>query len=114
MPTVVVNSPKISVDVSLQKVTANVNLPNSVGVQIKPISVLAVVKKPNVAVGLDPPIVKEYVGAEPYEGSYTVTPSEETQTLYTNTKRMLNDVVIAPIPTNYGKITWNGSTLTVS
>jgi len=51
---------------------------------------------------------------EPYEGEYEVTPNNNTQVLLTNEKTMLNNVTINPIPQNYGLITWNGSTLTVS
>ena len=49
-----------------------------------------------------------------YDGPYSVTPSAEEQVLDTNGKRMTGDVVIDPIPQNYGLITWNGSVLTVS
>ncbi len=51
---------------------------------------------------------------EKYEGSYTVTPSAETQTLNTQGLVMTGDVVVEAIPSNYGLITWNGSYLTVS
>lgn len=59
-------------------------------------------------------IVKEYVDTEAYIGEYEVTPSSETQTLDTTGKRMTRPVVVNPIPSNYGLITWNGSFLTVS
>lgn len=49
-----------------------------------------------------------------YSWAYEVTPSSETQTLATTGKVMDGDVVIRPIPSNYGLITWDGSTLTVS
>lgn len=49
-----------------------------------------------------------------YSGSYEITPSLETQTLQTAGKLMTGDVVVNPIPNNYGLITWNGSTITVS
>lgn len=54
------------------------------------------------------------VQGDPYTGSYTVTPSSVTQTLDTANKTMATNVTINPIPSNYGLITWNGSTLTVS
>ena len=54
------------------------------------------------------------VGGDPYEGSYSVTPSTETQVLNTQYKTMSQNVTINPIPSNYGLITWNGSTITVS
>ena len=58
----------------------------------------------------------EYVGSMPptYEGSYSVTPGASAQTLATAGMVMERDVEIAPIPSNYGLITWNGSVLRVS
>lgn len=49
-----------------------------------------------------------------YTGVYEVTPSSEMQTLNTEQLMMSENVTINPIPSNYGLITWNGSTLTVS
>lgn len=49
-----------------------------------------------------------------YAGAYEVTPSAQTQTLETNGLMMTANVTVNPIPTNYGLITWDGSTLTVS
>ena len=36
-----------------------------------------------------------------YDGSYEVTPTEETQTLLTNQKKMTQNVTINPIPSQY-------------
>lgn len=52
--------------------------------------------------------------AEPYDGETTVTPSAEVQTLRTGGTVLLTDIIVNPIPSNYGLITWNGATLTVS
>ena len=49
-----------------------------------------------------------------YTGATEITPSQETQTLPTADTVVLENIVINPIPSNYGLITWNGSTLTVS
>lgn len=49
-----------------------------------------------------------------YQGTYEVTPTRGSQTLPTQGLMMTRNVVINPIPSNYGLITWNGSTLTVS
>ena len=49
-----------------------------------------------------------------YDGQTEVTPSEDTQVLQTANKTVLHNIVANPIPSNYGLITWNGSTLTVS
>lgn len=53
-------------------------------------------------------------GGRPYQGEYEVTPSRQTQTLQTAGRVMSQDVVVNPIPSNYGLITWNGSALMVS
>lgn len=49
-----------------------------------------------------------------YEGEYEVTPTQQTQTLETDSLYLRGNITINPIPSNYGLITWNGSTLTVS
>lgn len=54
------------------------------------------------------------VDVDDYTGGYEVTPTTETQTLQTNGLRMLDNVTINPIPSDYGHISWNGSVLTVS
>ena len=59
-------------------------------------------------------ITRDLVERDPYTGEYTVTPSAEAQTLETNGLRMTDNITINPIPNNYGLITWNGLTITVS
>ena len=49
-----------------------------------------------------------------YEGPFEVTPSNEEQVLPTAGTLLRQDVVVAPIPTNYGLITYNGSSIRVS
>ncbi len=68
----------------------------------------------SVGIKFDNPIAREYVERDPYTGSYTLTPSTETQIIQTNGLRMTDDITLNPIPSNYGLITWNGATLTVS
>lgn len=58
--------------------------------------------------------IPEVVQTNPFEGDYEYTPSGETQTIEINGLRAIADIVINPIPSNYGLITWNGSTITVS
>lgn len=48
-----------------------------------------------------------------YEGAYRITPTEETQTLTTDHLMMNDNVTIDPIPSNYGRILWDGTVLTV-
>ena len=49
-----------------------------------------------------------------FSGPYTVTPTQSQQVLQTEGMKMAHNVVVEPIPSCYGLITWNGSTLTVS
>lgn len=54
------------------------------------------------------------IGAEKYDGPYEWTPSTEAQTVQISGKQATADIVIQPIPNNYGLVTYNGSTITVS
>ena len=56
----------------------------------------------------------QYIERPAYTGAYTITPGDAAQVLATNGKRMTGDVTINPVPSNYGRITWDGSVLTVS
>ena len=49
-----------------------------------------------------------------YDGVTEITPSQDTQILQTSNKTLTRNIVVNPIPSNYGLITWNGSVLTVS
>lgn len=49
-----------------------------------------------------------------YEGEYTFTPTAHTQIVEIANKVAIENITINPIPSNYGLITWNGVTLTVS
>ena len=49
-----------------------------------------------------------------YTGDTEITPSTTEQVLNTADRVVTRNIVINPIPPNYGLITWNGSTLTVS
>lgn len=58
--------------------------------------------------------VPQYVLPPSYGGPYEVTPSAETQILKTDALYMNGDVVINPVPSNYGLITYDGSGIRVS
>ena len=58
--------------------------------------------------------VPVYVEHEIYEGETEVTPSDEAQVLLTSGLLMVDNITINPIPSNYGRIEWNGSIITVS
>lgn len=55
-----------------------------------------------------------YQGGEAYEGDYEITPSEELQTLPTANRMLARNIVVAPIPKNYGRITYNGGGITIT
>lgn len=69
-------------------------------------------------VGIDLGVTEQIVIEEhdtlPYRGEYEFTPTEDVQTVPINGLRATRNITINPIPSNYGKITWNGSVLTVS
>ena len=49
-----------------------------------------------------------------YDGEYEFTPSAEEQTIPIIGKTARQNITVKAIPNNYGLITWNGATLTVS
>lgn len=55
-----------------------------------------------------------YQGGEAYEGDYEITPSEGLQTLPTANRQLARDIVVAPIPKNYGRITYNGGGIIIT
>lgn len=79
-----------------------------------PASVDVVFTPPSIEPSTGNPIAREIVERPAYEGSYELTPSAEAQTILTKGLRMTDDLTIAPIPTNYGLITYDGSVITVS
>lgn len=48
-----------------------------------------------------------------YSGQTEITPSEDAQTLQTADKTVLQNIIVNPIPENYGRLLWTGNTLTV-
>lgn len=83
------------------KVSEDKPIPFSIGSNNIPLSI-----------SLSAPIQK--VMGDKYEGEYIVTPSSETQVLNTENLVMAQNLTINPIPSNYGLISWNGSTILVS
>lgn len=54
------------------------------------------------------------VAVDEYSGPYEFTPGNAPQVVEIANKKATADITIAPVPQNYGLITWDGSTLTVS
>lgn len=65
-----------------------------------------------IQIGVETPVVTSTVPE--YAGEYDITPSGQAQVFRTNGTKLTRDFVVEPIPSNYGLITWNGSTITVS
>ena len=67
-----------------------------------------------VTIPMDVGVVYAMSTVDDYEGVYEYTPSAETQTVEIEGLKATENIIINPIPSNYGLITWNGSELTVS
>lgn len=67
-----------------------------------------------ISVSAETQFVKQEIHATPYSGAYEFTPSAETQVIPTALTEVAQDIIIDPIPSNYGLITWNGEYLIVS
>ena len=71
-------------------------------------------KRPEIEFALENVRVINTGSAPPYEGDYEVTPKAEEQTLPTANRLLNKNIVVKPIPQNYGLITYNGYEITVS
>ena len=49
-----------------------------------------------------------------YAGAYEFTPTQNAQTIAISGLKAAQDIIIDPIPSNYGLVTWNGSFLRIS
>ena len=54
------------------------------------------------------------ISTQPFTGAYEYTPTQATQTIQIEGLRALHDIVINPIPSNYGLVEWNGIALSIS
>ena len=71
----------------------------------------------NIGFGAEESFTAEFdsvIANDKYHGTYEFTPSAEQQTVRTAGLVLEEDITIAPIPDNYGLITWDGSVITVS
>ena len=49
-----------------------------------------------------------------YDGPAVIIPTEDDQIIATEGKHVLSNITVEKIPSNYGRVTWNGSYLTIS
>lgn len=59
-------------------------------------------------------IVIKPVDVPVYEGEYEFTPSQNEQIVEISDKLAKENIIINPIPNNYGLVTWNGGIITIS
>lgn len=59
-------------------------------------------------------VITASVGYPTYTGDYAFFATDQTQIIPVEGFLMTKNITIEPVPQNYGKITWNGSVLTVS
>lgn len=53
-------------------------------------------------------------GGMNYSGDYEFTPTEEEQTIDIGGLKAKSNIVIKAIPSNYGRVSWNGTTLSIT
>lgn len=71
----------------------------------------------SVEVAAQPPLAVEVTRQDAvpvFSGEYTVTPGDSVQVVRCAGLRMSTDIIVTAIPTTYGRVAWNGATLTVS
>ena len=49
-----------------------------------------------------------------YDGITEITPSNQVQVLQTSNKTLTRNIIINPIPSNYGLVSWNGLGIRIS
>ena len=76
--------------------------------------VLTVTEPDEVTFGAAEYIPVRVSDAPAYDGPYEVSAARWAQVLPTAGHVMTADLTVRPIPSNYGLISWDGSTLTVS
>ena len=58
--------------------------------------------------------VPEVVEPNPFTGAYQYTPTQQSQTIEIQGLQAVENIIINPIPHNYGLISWNGLGIRVS
>lgn len=56
----------------------------------------------------------QLIDNDTYDGEYEFVPTDQVQIIQISGLTATMDITIDPIPNNYGLITWDGSSLTVS
>lgn len=82
----------------------------AVAVEVPEIGLMIGAEVPEVSIGVSGAGIRY----PEYQGPYSVVPGAIAQRLETRGKVSADDIIIGPIPQNYGLITYNGTTITVS
>lgn len=72
---------------------------------------IEVVPPKRIAFHLRPEGVRD--SSSSYTGEYEFTPNDDTQVVEIAGLKATQDIIINPVPSNYGHIAWNGAYLTV-
>lgn len=99
--------------VGINDVSVSVIVPG-VGVAVVDQCVGVSATAPAAEISTGTPIARDTGDIPIYHGVYEVTPTTQEQTLPTEGCFVAENITVKPIPSNYGLITWNGSTITVS
>lgn len=75
---------------------------------------VAVSGSETIGTATDSQIVINRIEADEYIGPYEVTPSATEQVLEIRNKKATQNIIVNPIPNNYGLVTWDGVMLTIS
>ena len=88
------------------RIRLKVNSPPTIGLSVSTVA--------PVGLSVSSPVVIREDTIPVYGGPTTFTPTAGEQIVPTAGYKLTTDIVINPIPSNWGLITWNGSTITVS
>lgn len=99
--------------VGVDDVSVSVTAPG-VGIAVADQRIIVSSTSPAVEISTGEQIARDTGDIPIYHGVYEVTPTNEEQTLDTQGYYLAENIILKPIPSNYGLITWSGSILTVS
>ena len=101
-----------NVTIDAERLSISIGAP-LIGVSI-PAPVISVETAQPMSISTGEQIIRDTGDVPVYQGATEITPSQETQVLETYGCIVPENITVNPIPQNYGLITWNGATLTVS
>ena len=89
-----------------------ITVPLTIAESVQQVALAIATDIEQIALGIATPI--QVITGEHYHGATEFTPSAEQQVIHTEGLFVDDPIIIEPIPNNYGLITWDGRTITVS